>query len=138
MERRFQALNGVVESGNAGEKSAVVVAEFLRRGEPVRWSELSGFFDAGDEPLAEFARGVLAVPVEFRCERRVVAVSCRRLLLFELRQRTDIGPQQSSGFGVFVGGDGNRMSILSSLSPTHRKAPMMPRMVVSENQSVFA
>jgi len=58
---------------------------------PERLVEPRGFLDCRQQPFAKLARTVLAIPVERRAQRRVIPIGDRRLLLAELRLRTDVG-----------------------------------------------
>src|SRR3972149_1939109 len=83
--------------GGASKDSRSALPVPARKGRPRRRSRPTGrgggggALDQAQEPLAQLAGGVLAVPVERGGERRVVPVGGRRLLLPELRLRPDVG-----------------------------------------------
>ena len=58
--------------------------------------------DLTEEPFAQFAGRVLAVPLQAGRERGVVAVRCGRLLLAELGLGADVGPQGQVGLRMLV------------------------------------
>jgi len=68
----------------------------------VRGIDLRGLLDLPEQPLPELARRVLAIPIQRRRERRVIPVRLRRLLLPELRLRSDIRAKECL-VAVFVG-----------------------------------
>ena len=96
-----ELLDGLVQRPDGCQHRAVGDPELLGPVERVSRRESGGALDEVQEPLPELARGVLAVPVERRGERRVVPVGGRRLLLPELRLRAHLGAHRA--LGVVVG-----------------------------------
>ncbi|HEY8724018.1 MAG TPA: hypothetical protein VIL92_09200 [Gaiellaceae bacterium] len=112
VERQPLGLTGPVEERRAEclqsvdcvlEPADLDAVERSRLREAVRRIEFRRLLDLGEEPFPQLARGILAVPIEGRGERRVVPVPLWRLLLLELRLGADIGPKQRF-VGVLVGG----------------------------------
>ena len=94
--------NGVVEPADGGRDLSVAQPKLPGFVEAMGRGQLGRFLNAGEEPLAQFPRRVLSVPLHNRRQRGVVSEARWRLFFLELSLGARLGPGGALGLGMSV------------------------------------
>jgi hypothetical protein len=114
-----QLLHGVFQSMHGGKRPAVRAGEPLRLRESMRRGQPGCVRDARQKPLAQPSAAIAFVPTQRRVQRSVIAVGLGWLALFELRLRTNIGPDGAVGRLVLIAFRCLRLGRAKRLSNSH-------------------
>ena len=102
LAHRRELVYRVLQPANSCPCCVVVELQLARGVEHMRRRQLGGVLDASQQKIREIPGAILSVPLQRGRQRRVIAVGDGRLLLLELRLRSDLGAQRAVSLRVAI------------------------------------